>query len=76
MFQYPIPDACWENIDNFLDALKRLPMWVNRDLSITVFGGKQNNDYWQEIFESGRAPNGVQVMPSGINLMDMIKART
>ncbi|MYD85221.1 MAG: HNH endonuclease [Acidobacteria bacterium] len=76
MFQYPIPDACWENIDNFLDALKRLSLWMNRDLSITVFGGKQNNDYWQEIFESGRAPNGVQVMASGINLMDMIKAPT
>ena len=76
MFQYPIPDACWENIDRFLDALKRLSLWVNRDLSITVFGGKQNNDYWQEIFESGRAPNGVRVMASGINLMEMIKART
>ena len=73
MFQYPIPEACWENIDRFLDALKRLPLWINRDLSITVFGGKQNNDYWQEIFESGRAPNGVQVMASGINLMEMIK---
>lgn len=73
LFQYPIPDACWENIDNFIDALKRNPLWVNKDLSLSVFGGKQNNDYWQAIFENGRTPNGVQVMPQGINLMEMIK---
>ena len=75
IFQYPIPDSCWENIENFVDALKRMPLWVNKDLSWSVFGGKQNNDYWQEIFESGRAPNGVEVMSSGINIMNMIQSR-
>ncbi len=75
LFQYPIPDACWENNENFVDALKQLPLWVNKDLSLSVFGGKRNNDYWQAIFESGRAPDGVDVMPSGINLMEMIKPR-
>ena len=72
LFQRPIPEACWESVENFVDALKGLPLWVNKDLSLTVFGGKQNNDYWQEIFESGSAPNGVEVMHSGINLMNMI----
>ena len=75
IFHYLIPDACWENIESFIDALKRLPLWANKDLSASVFGGRQNNDYWQAIFENGRAPNGIEVMPSGINLMDMIKAR-
>lgn len=75
LFQYPIPDACWENIENFVDALKKLPLWVNKDLSLSVFGGKRNNDYWQAIFESGRAPDGVDVMLSGIDTMEMIKTR-
>ncbi len=73
LFQYAIPDACWENIENFVDAQRRLPLWVNKDLSLSVFGGKQNNDYWQAIFESGRTLNNVEVMPSGINIMDMIR---
>lgn len=75
LFQYLIPDACWENIENFIVALKRLPLWVNKDLSKSAFGGKQNNDYWQAIFETGRTPTGVQIMPSGINVMQMIKAQ-
>ena len=75
LFQYPIPDACWENIENFVEALKKLPLWVNKDLSLSVFGGKRNNDYWQAIFESGRAPDGVDVMLAGIDTMEMIKPR-
>lgn len=75
LFQYEIPDACWENIENFVDALMRLPLWMNKDLSLSAFGGKQNNDYWQSIFESGRTPNGSEVMASGINIMEMIKPK-
>lgn len=73
LFQYQIPDACWENIEHFIGALKRLPLWVNKDLSKSVFGGKQNNDFWQAIFESGSTPNGVEIMPKGINVMEMIQ---
>ena len=73
IFQYLIPDACWENIENFISSLIRLPLWVNKDLSSSVFGGKQNNDYWQSIFETGKTPNNIEVMSHGINVMDMIK---
>lgn len=75
LFQYTIPDACWENIENFIDALKRLSIWPNKELSGSVFGGKRNNDYWQSIFENGRTPDGQQVMPKGINVMEMIKPK-
>ncbi len=73
LFEYAIPDICWENIKNFIVSLKRLPLWINKDLS--VFGGKQRNDFWHGIFENGRTdgPNGVEVMPHGINLIDMMK---
>lgn len=76
LFQYRIPERCWENVEKYINALLRLPLWINRDLSRSVFGGKQNNDYWQGIFESGRTPDGVEVMSSGINFMEMIKSES
>lgn len=75
LFQYKIPAACWENVENFIDALMRLPLWVNKPLSYSAFGSKRNNDYWQSIFESGRTPDGSEVMHSGLNLMEMIQPR-
>ena len=73
LFQYPIPDVCWENLEKFIDALIQLPMWVNKDLASSVFGGKRNNAFWQSIFETGASTDGVEVMPQGINIMQMIK---
>ena len=75
LFQYPIPEACWDNIENFVDSLKRLSIWSNKDLSGSVFGGKRNNDFWQSIFETGQTPDGQQIMTNGINFMHMIKSQ-
>ena len=75
LFQYQIPEVCWQNIENFIQSLMALPVWVNRDLAGSMFGSKRNNDYWQSIFETGTTPGGIQVMPEGINLMEMIKPR-
>jgi hypothetical protein len=72
--QYRFPEPLWDNIENFLTNLIKMPLWVNRDLSLSVFGGKQNYEYWQTIFESGKTPQGQQVLPSGINLMKMIQS--
>ena len=74
LFQYEIPDACWDNVENFIDALIRLPVWVNKGRSRSEFGSKRNNDYWQSIFENGRTPDGGEVMAQGINIMEMIRA--
>ncbi len=71
LFQYTIPNDCWKNIENFVENLKRLSIWVNKDLSI--FGGKQNYDYWQSVFESGKTSDEFEVMPTGIDLMEMIR---
>jgi hypothetical protein len=50
-------------------------VWVNRDLSATAFGGKQNYEFWQTIFESGKTPQGQPVIVSGgLNLIKMIQA--
>jgi hypothetical protein len=73
LFQYLFPLQLWDNIRNFIQNLSALPLWVNKDLSETVFGGKQNNSFWQTVFETGKSPHGVQVMPLPINLVEMIK---
>ena len=73
LFQQEISEACWRNVENFIDALRRLPLWVNKDLSLLAFGTKRTNEYWQSIFENGRTPDGGVVMPSGLNLLEMIK---
>jgi hypothetical protein len=73
LFQYPFPEQVWENIAKFLRSLSSLPLWVNRDLSETVFGGKQNNNFWKTVFETGRTPQGMQVLAEPLNLINMIK---
>ena len=75
LFQYEIPEACWQNIENFIDELKHLNVWASKDLSITAFGGKQNNAYWLSVFDSGLAPDGAVIMPEGLDLLEMIKGR-
>ncbi|MDI6872053.1 MAG: HNH endonuclease signature motif containing protein [Bacillota bacterium] len=72
LFQYRFPEPLWDRVEAFLGNLKRLPVWMNRELSETVFGGKQTYDYWQAIFETARTPAGQQVLAAPLNLMDMI----
>jgi hypothetical protein len=58
LFQYPFPEQVWDNIGKFLRSLKGLPLWVNRDLSETVFGGKQNNSFWRRFLRQDAPPRG------------------
>jgi hypothetical protein len=73
LFQYPFPEQVWDNIGKFLRSLVALPLWVNRDLSETVFGGKQGNNFWKTVFETGRTPQGMHVLAQPLNLIEMIK---
>jgi hypothetical protein len=73
LFQYPFPPQVWENMRKFLQNLASLPLWVNTDLSATVFGGKQNNSFWKTVFETGRTPQGMEVLARPLNLIEMIK---
>ena len=47
----------------------------DRSMAATVFGGKNNYDFWDMVFENGRTPDGTQVMTSGLNVVNMIKNR-
>ncbi len=74
LFQYRFPEPLWENIGVFIRNLSSLPVWVNRELASTVFGGKQNYEYWQIVFETGETPQGYPVLTTPLDLMEMIKA--
>ena len=73
LFEYRFPEPLWERIRIFIRNLSNLPLWVNRELASTIFGGKQNYEYWQTIFETGKTPQGFQVLAEPLDLMDMIK---
>jgi hypothetical protein len=75
LFQHKIPEQLWNNIDHFLINLGRLPLWVDYQLASTAFGGKALGKYWESIFNTGNAPNGVPVIhKDGLNVLEMIKA--
>lgn len=73
LFQYALPEQLWTNIGNFIENLARRPLWIDRQASSTIFGGKQPYSFWQAIFETGTSPSGTKVMPAGLNIMEMIK---
>ena len=68
-----LPDALWDHMRNFLTNLASLPCWFDRNLSTTVFGPKQNLDFWEKIFTTGKAPTGIQVLAQSLDLNQMIQ---
>jgi len=68
LFQYEFSDTLWNNIRNYVINLSELPLWTNNELSNTVFGGKQNNQFWQTIFSTGSTPQGFKVLVRPLNL--------
>jgi hypothetical protein len=56
-------------------SLSKLPCWVDHNLSTTVFGPKQNLDYWEKVFQAGKTPSGIQILAMPLDLNEMIRAR-
>jgi hypothetical protein len=73
LFEYKFPEQLWSSIRIAICNLAKLSVWKNVELSATAFGGKQNYDYWRTIFESGKSPQGFQVLPQGINYDHLLK---
>jgi len=69
----PLPDALWEHMRNFLISLTGLPCWFDKNLSTTVFGPKQNLDFWEQVFRTGKAPTGIQILAQPLDLNQMIQ---
>ncbi len=73
LFQLRFDEQLWTNIRNFIKNLKDLPLWKDRSMASTIFAGKNNYDYWKNIFESGKSPDGAQVLAKPLNFIDMAK---
>lgn len=71
LFQQQFPDKLWEKIETFLSNLRELPLWRDRSMSSTIFGGKNTYDYWLEIFQTGRTLDGQTVLANPINYVAM-----
>lgn len=72
LFQRPFPPALWDNIGFFIANLKKLPFWVDHALGATAFGGRNTNDYWKTVFETGKTPTGQQVLSTPVNFLEMM----
>ena len=72
LFLEEFPESLWLNITTFLDRLSELTCWTNTELSLSVFGPKQNLDYWETVFKTGTSPSGTVVLPRGLVLQEMI----
>lgn len=68
-----LPEDLWQRVELFLKNLSDLPCWVDRNLSLTVFGAKQPRDFWHQIFRTGVAPNSVRVLAQPLDLSKMIQ---
>ncbi len=73
LLQVPLPDELWNRLENFLQNLSNLPCWFDTNLSTTVFGPKQPREFWERVFESGEAPNGIRILAQGLDLHQMIQ---
>jgi hypothetical protein len=72
-FQYKFPEQLWDRLRAYLINMRTLPLWVNRNLSATVFGGRQTSEFWRTIFLDGKTPQGQQVLAAPLNIMEMIQ---
>lgn len=73
IMQQQLPEALWSRIETFLRRLAVLPCWIDKNLSTTVFGAKQNRDYWAQVFRTGKTPQGVQVLAKPLDVIEMMQ---
>ena len=57
----------------FIINLKLLPLWKDKSMANTIFAGKNNYDYWKDIFKTGKNPDNVHVLAKPLNYIEMIK---
>jgi len=72
LFERKVSPELWGLIRKLIKNLAALPLWVNHSLSATVFGGKQNYDFWKVIFDTGKTQAGQQALAKPLNLDELI----
>jgi len=72
LFERKFPPELWDLVRRLILGLAKLPLWVNHSLSSTIFGGKQNYDFWKVIFETGKSPAGQTILAKPLNIDELI----
>jgi len=72
LFQTPLDEQLWKNLEIFVKNLVKLPLWKDRSMASTIFSGKNNYDFWKHVFETGKTPEGILVLLRPINIIEMI----
>lgn len=67
-FKTEIDEPLWSHIENYIKMILGLPLWRDRGLSETIFATKQSLDFWKSVFETGKSPDGLQVLASPVNI--------
>lgn len=66
------PDELWNRIECFYKNIGALPCWFDKKFAMIVFGPKRNLDYWDRVFETGKSPDGIQILTDKLDLKDLI----
>lgn len=75
LMQTVMPDELWEQIEVFLTNLSTLRCWFDKLMAQSVFGPKQNLEYWERVFNTGQSPDNTRVLTEGLNILTMIEPR-
>lgn len=73
LLQQKFSDTLWDNIRTFVVNLKNMPIWRDRSMSATIFGGKNNYEFWNTVFATGKTPDGTTIIAKPLNITEMIK---
>jgi hypothetical protein len=73
LLQQKFTENLWDNIRTFIINLRDLPIWKNRQMAATIFGGKNTYAFWDTVFSKGQTPDGIQVLSRPLNVTEMIK---
>lgn len=52
--------------------LIEIPLWKDRTKASSTFNGNPGNSYWQNIFNTGKDDNGVELIPGGIDVNKIV----
>jgi hypothetical protein len=72
LFQTKFDDQLWINIRNFIKNLRELPLWKDKSMASTTFSGKNNYDFWETVFKTGKRPDGVLILAKPLDIREMI----
>jgi len=73
LFQTPFDDQLWLNLEIFVKNLIKMPLWKDRSMASTIFSGKNNYEYWKQVFETGKTPDGASILLRPVNFVEMIR---